>query len=872
VRNAETVLKAWCDHALWELMESNHPESVPVRPFGMPFDCNRNTVLTRWCPAAWISTQEKRIRTLSMLYSMKRGFAFPCEESVESALEKHEKTLTADAPDTAALEPLARDWATGFAAELAKLGPLPVIADLPSSQTACLEHTIKDGGRARWIEEKIRDSPWRKSFEGKGGVLTDAGKRCVLLHACLEDLRDQGFLRLPMVLDKASFGGAIAPKDRPCTHGTVYRQHCLECGEVFVRAVRTEKERRVRVSPVLEQGFKTRPITVNNGAWATLMHLPRLWLFGMLSRCAEIPSLFEGKKRGVSFLNAGLKRYPDGEVNSLDLSAATDNFSKRLCLALYEGFTALCPPLIREIGRETFRPVTLVYRRKGGVEHEARSVTKGILMGDPCSWAVLNLHNIFLWRLAGLIEDYTGKVLLAKLPELHWDREIKVDTRAAEKDVIRCGDDQLAVAPSPRCRNFEALLVSVGAVISLGAHYASRKWGFYTKCIFRVSDGKFSYYDYFPVRFVTGPMRTKPGERQIPAWWNIGTSCETGVSWFRQGDPARVSEYDHAYWIAGWLFRKPIRKMLSAGVEPFLPRELGGFGLISAKGRFIAITARGKAVWDMLLRDDVTVKAWLLLHLASFVWSLNQDAKCAEMVRGAIAFLRNYYPQCLDGFKGSESEKEFGDPGNPLGIARDPSLPYSLTEAVSAFNAGRFPPYADVSENSEKTPAMWRIALRFKNLAKAVWTPYHAKRHSLKADKVREIIARAMEWRCAKLPPDSAVEKCPGFRKCIPTDEGPTRDLVSRRRFRIDFVPGKDLQRILSAVGVPFPSDEAAARKVREKTRDAREEPDVYFGTRFGSFKAILRAPPEPYCDPIAGYKGIYKWDRGGSPLAGDLP
>jgi hypothetical protein len=717
-----------------------------------------------------------------------------------------------------------------------------------------MECTIKDGGRAKWIQEKIEASPWRKAFEVKG-VLTDAGKRCVLLHACLEELRDQGFYRMPMVLDKGSFEGALRSRDRPCSHGTVYRTHCLECGEVFIRLIRLDKEREVRVSPVLEQGFKTRPITVNHGAWGTLMHLPRLWLFAMLSRCAEIPSLakkfFGWEKKVPGTVNYALRKMPNGEVNSLDLTAATDNFSKDLCASLYEGFTANCPPLIRELGRETFRPVTLIYRWKDGVER-VRSTSRGILMGDPVSWSILNIHNIFLWRLADEVDAYTGKVLLARLSDFSGFKVPK--TEPDQVGVVRCGDDQAAVAPPQRCRNFEALLNSVGAVISVGAHFASQDFVFYAKSIYMKCEGKFTYYDIFPTRFVTGPQRTRPGERQIPAWWHIGSATETGVSWFHAGFESRKTEFDHAFWVAGWFFRKAIRNLLHMGIEPFLPRELGGLGFVSARRKFIAITPLGKAVWDMLLRDDVSVKAWLLLHIASFVWSLAPDAKRATMLESATLFFRMYYPSALDGFSdamraGPDTDGVWigmlGDPGNPLGIARDPGLPYSLGDAVSAFSGNRFPPY-EVSTMEYRTPPTWRIAKRFREFAEAIKTPYRARKHELNYETVRGIIARANEWRCAKLPRTQAVESCPGFRKCVPTDSHVTREIEKNSIFRIDFVPSEDLQRILRCAGVAFPRTAAEAKRV-VKENLARKDPDpVYFGTRIGSFNAILRAPPIP--------------------------
>jgi hypothetical protein len=649
-----------------------------------------------------------------------------------------------------------------------------------------------------------------------------------------------------MVMDKTSFEGALRPKDRHCSHETVYRTHCLECGEVFVRFRRTEKEREVRVSAVLEQGFKTRPVTVNCGAWGTLMHLPRLWLFNMLGRCPEIPSLYLlGKRRGpTGTLKRGLAAFAgreDWEINSLDLSAATDNFSKELCASLYEGFTANCPPLIREIGRETFRPVTLVYNRKGGVER-VRSTRRGILMGDPTSWSVLNLHNIFLWRLADEIDAYQGAVLTARLSDL---RGFKVPmVKPGEGTVIRCGDDQLAVSSMRRARNFEALLNSVGAVISVGAHFASREWGFYTKCIFRVRDGKPSFYDYFPARFVTGAQRTRPGERQIPPWWNIGSATETGVSWFHAGDVTRRTEFDHAFWVAGYFFRKPVRALLRQGIEPFLPRELGGFGLADAHGRFRAITGAGKAVWEALLRDDLSLKAFLHVHVASFVWALDPDQRVAAKVEETVLFLREYYPSSLDGFRGSEAERVLGDPGNPLGIARDPELPYSLQDALDAYSAGRFELYGDLHDAPKGVPPLWKIAKRFRTFAEAIRTPFRVKKHALPWEKVRELLARANCWRVAKLPNRPIVELCSGFRKVIPTDTHHTRETANRRRPRIDFVPGGDLSRILRAAGVHFPADEKEAHERVLANRERAETAPIYFGTRVASFNAILRAPP----------------------------
>jgi hypothetical protein len=283
--------------------------------------------------------------------------------------------------------------------------------------------------------------------------------------------------------------------------------------------------------------------------------------------------------------------------------------------------------------------------------------------------------------------------------------------------------------------------------------------------------------------------------------------------------------------------------MIRQGIEPFLPRELGGFGLADAHGRFCALTGRGKAVWEALLRDDLSLKAFLHVHIASFVWALDPDRKVAAKVEETVLFLREFYPSSLDGFSGSEAEKVLGDPGNPLGIARDPELPYSLQEAIDAYSAGRFELYGDLHEAPQGAPPLWKIAKRFKAFADAIMTPFRVKKHALPWEKVRELLARANAWRAAKLPNRPIVELCSGFRKVVPTDTHHTRETANRRRPRIDFVPKHDLARILRAAGVHFPATVEEAHKVVLANRERAETAPVYFGTRVASFNAILRAP-----------------------------
>jgi hypothetical protein len=169
-------------------------------------------------------------------------------------------------------------------------------------------------------------------------------------------------------------------------------------------------------------------------------------LFTGLRKTPEVSSLLKGD------LDACLNRYVGsvGKLVSSDLTAATDMFPLDLVGAIVDGLVDADFLNEAEI---------LALRRCTGPQSvswpgdEAPSVTRrGILMGLPTTWALLNLVHLFWWKES---------------------LRIASDTTSKNAVFSMFGDDALISAEEPVIKAYNSMIESCGGKLSEGKHAVS---------------------------------------------------------------------------------------------------------------------------------------------------------------------------------------------------------------------------------------------------------------------------------------------------------------------------------------------------------------------------------------------------------------
>jgi hypothetical protein len=209
-----------------------------------------------------------------------------------------------------------------------------------------------------------------------------------------------------------------------------------------------------------ELGLKCRVVTKSPAALVYALHPVRRRLLAGLRSCKEVGELLNGN------LRACLDRYVGavGTVASSDLTAATDLLPHDLVQSIVDG--------LAESGK--FEPWEITSLRLGtgpqnvnwpssahaGEKGRTSPVltSRGILMGLPTSWAILNLVHLFWWHEAL--------------------RESSCLT--TRRGVFSCfGDDALIVAEPPVLESYDRLISECGGKLSVGKHARSSTRGVY---------------------------------------------------------------------------------------------------------------------------------------------------------------------------------------------------------------------------------------------------------------------------------------------------------------------------------------------------------------------------------------------------------
>nr|UJQ92654.1 MAG: putative RNA-dependent RNA polymerase [Narnaviridae sp.] len=367
------------------------------------------------------------------------GRALPAGDGrvVAAALESHRAELGAKGsspPDVVeGAAAFSEDWARSYGLNLTLAGPPPV------QSSACLEYSLREGGVPRAISELLKGTP----------LLPPSA----VLHGMAETSASSR--------PERRIASAIRSLGASATRG--------------------------RVIGLAERGWKSRVVTCHAASVVAFLHYWGNALRSALARHPRISAVLAGDHRGAveKLFRSGLD--PTAVILSADLTAATDTFHRDLVEALMKG-------LIRAVGltgefaelslRLATGEYTLQYPDGSTVQTQ-----RGILMGLPTTWPLLCLANLFWldWAESLAIRK---RPLLPRLPVGTAGTGLpprpRVIPRSRKEAAAICGDDLLAVVRPEVADLYEDRARVCGARFSKGKHLRSARYGIFTEEIFSV--------------------------------------------------------------------------------------------------------------------------------------------------------------------------------------------------------------------------------------------------------------------------------------------------------------------------------------------------------------------------------------------------
>jgi hypothetical protein len=379
-----------------------------------------------------------------------------------------------------------------------------------------------------------------------------------------------------------------------------------------------DRNPRGKVAVIAERGNKARVVTVMERDALVLGHLARKRLMIGLRKWNLVSTALKGNTRGVVKELEG----STGDVISSDLRAASDLIPLDISDAMVRGLRLsgrLTDVELRGLER-CVGPQDLEWKDLHGEGSGVTTATtsRGLLMGLPTTWSLLNLYHGWCWE-AALATDPLPPFPKAPKP-------IRSKSRIF-------GDDLIGVTTPSGKHAYERRLIESGAELSAGKHFSSPNRGVFLECLWefrgdsrRISDGipiyrQLSQKDrkhkrvrvnvneitlrhwkhifslpFIPLKgLVTGEPSMVANRETLssaPDWWTAGV-VET--SYVRAGhDPKTVSA------VARTLRPRLPNELARLGIPPFLPRELGGAGLVTTSNKLSAPSKHRKALASFL--------------------------------------------------------------------------------------------------------------------------------------------------------------------------------------------------------------------------------------------------------------------------------
>jgi len=315
--------------------------------------------------------------------------------------------------------------------------------------------------------------------------------------------------------------------------------------------------------------------------------------------------------------NFDLKRL---RILSLDLTRATDTFSQELCARLLRGYLShpkvlqelLCLEALATCG------VKVHYPKSSNLEILGRS-ERGILIGNPSSWFLLNMFTRFFWELSGFItrefRKTSAEVLCENLARLHLAKFPQGSF--ADPLTNRCGDDQISLCSPKRAAVFEGLLPLGGGIISPGVHLRSESYGIYTKqlCFLDREQRKASFVDILRARQLSTPDSRIPGKKEVPPSWSRGLVATRETSWW--DGPVRKGALTFLH----WRYHRFLSYARALGLEPYLPRVFGGMEFPHYQREVRFLSGKTKRMLSILLRNDISLEHLMGYDRLGALWN-----------------------------------------------------------------------------------------------------------------------------------------------------------------------------------------------------------------------------------------------------------
>jgi hypothetical protein len=538
----------------------------------------------------------------------------PGPKVIAEALKSHKKSLTTpfSVPEDHLQEATA--FARGWAKR--KIRNTSIQEHFAIGDGACVEFGRAQGGLGGWVRARLNGYEVPES-EGGDGEWLDA-------TAPVLDLDESKFAEAGCPLDGvaletakvratmcalAELTGHARPLVRRLSNGCkVYHDTGLDRG--VPKAV---------VVPLAEYGHKCRVITKSPAALVYTAHQARRKLLAGLRKTEEVGPFIEGD------LDRGLDRFmgAKGRILSSDFRAASDLIPLSLAGALVDGLiqSGRFSPAEEAALRLSTGAMDVVWPKRwpptsddGEKESQWESPTRsqrGLLMGLPCTWALLTLAHLFWWKRA--LRKATRSEAAAR----------------EQSAVFACfGDDALIVAEDTVLDAYEATVKEGGMEISPGKHCRSSRYGIFLENLLTFDGSKVQFkYESLPVLVrervpvlnpKTGTTRLKPrlvekvnvtfgrgiqvgrisldpaiplrglvypdagadtlGSRPMrlgtPNWMALGTVVETLVRQKRSA--ARI------FRVQSRLHPRLMQIAKKSGL-PWMPRALGGSGLLASE-------------------------------------------------------------------------------------------------------------------------------------------------------------------------------------------------------------------------------------------------------------------------------------------------
>jgi hypothetical protein len=368
-----------------------------------------------------------------------------------------------------------------------------------------------------------------------------------------------------------------------------------------------------RAEAVDDCGCKARVVTIGSAAWITLGHLFRTYLYSCLE---GDPEMILGDDAILGAFPEWFARVessggiPNWKFLSVDLTSATDTFSSDVCHSLalgvaisLEGFDKVLYRKMCILARNVSVSSLISYPDATDIIQE-----RGMMMGTPESWGILNLYNKFFTSLA----EQLYLVAPLQVP-LSWRdpfvQEALTKVKFAPKSLAiskRCGDDQVIYGPDRVLDNYTRLISLSGAVPSPGTNAVSERYITFTQSLAQWVGGRVEWIDI--VRIISlvdwKGINRLPSVKEVPRIWFRGLSFQLALRWWN-ATPWESAVRKGLLIFGQYLCSDFIKSVASQGGEPFLPTVLGGLGFPHPTGRELRhVRPRVLRCVIFSLRDD----------------------------------------------------------------------------------------------------------------------------------------------------------------------------------------------------------------------------------------------------------------------------